>query len=416
MNILSWDTYLFAEIDGKYGVYTLRELFEIHGKGHRIKVPVLLNERGDKGWVEVEDVVCFEMQPLKRITLARSRLYVEINEDAIIPAYSCELFRKTKEKIILKFKRINELKTMKDLSHNDSLLLTTNIPLFFPEGNNEEWEVGFTLGFWVAEGSIRKRKHSLTKRSLAILTAFARKKEMTLKAYLEHMTDIKEVFLAVGRSDFERGYVDILQKHFKFSKPYKQKHANAYTLRSSDLSLIHLINNYTEGNDSHTKHLKNEAFNRSQKFLDGILKGFLAGDGSFMKKLDRFQVGITTNYRLYNDLIFLAKILEYDIHLQNGCFIKSPSGNYYYQLHLSISKTYHRRTALGLVKEHIKKIEDVGEREAYNLVLKQLYPETDKRAIFNHLFFTAYGFLVSDAVKTLDRSVLSYSLPVPLSS
>jgi len=225
---------------------------------------------------------------------------------------------------------------------------------------------------------------------------------MTFEEYLEYMTDIKQVRLAVGLSDFERGYVDIVQKHFKFSKTLKTSE-NGYHLYSTDLNYIHLIKDYTKGHTSHDKHLKNEVYNRSWKFLKGVMEGFLSGDGHFVKKLDGFQVEITTNYRLYNDLIFLAKLLGYDIHLHNGRFIKSPSSNnYYYHLSLNIFKKWNRHTALGLVKEHIKKIEDAGEREAFNLVLKPLYSENDKRSVFNHLFFTAFGFLVSDGLKTLE--------------
>jgi len=415
MNALSGDTYLFAEVDGKYSVFTLKELYELHKQGCKIKVPTLLNERGDKGWVEVESVISYGMQPLKRITLSRSRLYVEISEDAIIPAYSSELFRITKEKIFLKFKRVNDFVIVQDPRYNNSLLLAMRFPLNLPEGEEDDRDYGFALGFWIAEGSFQYRKHKNTKRSLAKLNGFAKKKGMALEEYLNYMTDIELVVLSVGETDFERGYIDIIQKHFKFGIPHKNSE-NGYILRSTDLNYIHLIKDYIEGHTSHDKHVKNEVYNRSWKFLEGVLQGFLSGDGAFVKKWDYFAVKITTNYRLFSDLIFLSKVLGYDLHLNNGLFVKSPSSNnYYYQLRLSISKNWHRRTALGLVREHIKKIEDVGEKEAFNLVLKPLYPENDKRAKFNHLFFTAYGFLVSDAVKTLDRSFLKTSLPVLVS-
>jgi len=405
MNILSWDTYLFAEIDGKYGVYMLKELYELHNQGHKIRVPALLNNRGEKTWVEVEDVVSFGEQHLKRITLATSRLYVEIFENAIIPAFGTHLFDGTEEKIILKFKLANELKVTQDPAYNDTLLLATRIPLHIPEENQKEWEYGFALGFFTSEGSFAYRKHKNTKQSLATINGFARKMGMTLEEYQKYMTDIQQVQLSVGQADFERGYIQILQKHFKLSKPSKYKGENGYKLYSSDLSLIHLIKEYTEGHTSHNKCVKNEVFNRSWKFLEGILDGYLAGDGHFRKEKDSFYVNMTTNYRLYNDLIFIAKALGYDIHLQNDSFEKSSFPSYekvYHFLHLSISKNWHRHKALGLAKEHIKKIEDIGEKEAYNLVLKQLYSENDKRAKFNHLYFTAFGILVSDGVKTLE--------------
>jgi len=414
VNALSKDTPLFAEIDGRYGVYNLQKLYELHNQGHKIRVPTLLNERGEKGWIEVEDVVSFGKQPLKRITLATSRLYVELTEDAIIPAYSPLLFSGRKKQIKLKFKLANELKVTQDPRHNNTLLLATRFLLNLQEGDQKEWELGFALGFWLAEGSIKRRKHKNTKRSLAKLNSFARKMGMTVEEYLNHTTDIQQVQLVVGKSDFERKYVDILLKCFKFTTPTKQKHANAFQLFSNDLSLIHLIKDYTEGHTSHDKHLKNEVFNRSWKFLEGIMEGYLSGDGHFAKKLDLFSVGITTNYKLRDDLIFLSKVLGYDIHLNNDRFVKSPFPSYrkvYHFLYFSIFKNWHRRTVFGLVKEHIKKIEDVGEKEAYNLVLKQLYSENDTRSVFNHLFFTAFGFLVSDGLKTSELLTAPLALP-----
>ena len=402
MNALSEDASLFAEVDGKYGVYTLRELFELHNQRHKIKVPTLLNERGEKTWVEVEDVVSFGKQPLKRITLATTRLYTELSEDSIITAFSHRLFEGKEEKINLKFTIVNNLKVTKDPRHNDTLLLTTRIPLESPKGDQFDFDLGFVIGFWISEGNFVKRKHKNTKRSMDVLNSYARKKGMTLEEYLDYVTDIQRVELSVGQSDFERGYIDIVQKHFKFSKPLKVSE-NGYQLYSSDLSLIHLIKDYTEGHTSHNKCVKNEIFNRSWKFLEGTMVGFLSGDGHFAKQLDGFRIEITTNYRLYNDLIFLAKALGYDVHLHNGYFAKSPSSNnYYYHLCLNIFKNWHRRTALGLVKERIKSIEDVDMKEAFNLVVKPLYSENDKRVKFNHLYFTAYGILVSDAMKTLE--------------
>jgi len=406
MNALSGNTPLFAEVDGKYGVYTLKELYELHNQWHRIKVPALLDEHGNVGWIDVEDVVSFGKQRMKRITLTTTRLVAELTEDAIIHAFSHHLFEVEIEKINLKFKFVNELKITQDPRRNDTIFITTRIPLNIPEGDEKDYDYGFALGFFVAEGTFHYRKRKNTKQSLANLNRYAKQKGMTVEEYLNHTTDIRQVQLAAGQMDFERGYVDILRKHFKFSKPSKVSE-NGYQLYSSDLKYIHLIKDYTEGETSHNKHIKNDVYNRSWKFLEGILNGFLAGDGHFRKEQDLFEVEITTNYKLRDDLIFLSKALGYDAHINNGYFAKSPSSNnYYYKLRLSIFKNFHRHIALGLAKEYIKSIEDVGEREAYNLVLKSLYSKDDKRVKFNHLYFSAFGFLVSDAVKTFTKPLL----------
>jgi len=417
VNALSGETYLFAEIDGKYGVYTLKELYELHNQGRKIRVPTLIDEHGNKGWVEVEDVVSFGKQPLKRITLATSRLFVEISQDAIIPAYSHAIFSGNR-RIILKFKFINEIKVTQNGKNNDKLLLTTRIPLKLPKGTQKERDYGFALGFFIAEGTFEYRKRLFRKKSLVALNGLARKKGMTLDEYLNYMTNVAGVRLALGKQDFERGYVNILKRHFKVATPHKHKNSNAFQLFSSDLSFIHLIKDYLDGSTSHNKHLKNKAYNRSLKFLEGVLDGYLSGDGYYDVKKDSFLVNLTTNYNLYNDLIFISKVLGYDPHRNKEHFAKSRFPSYekvYHYLCLSIFKNFHRHTALGLVKEGIKSIEDVGEKEAFNLVVKPVYSKNDKRSVFNHLYFTAYGFLVSDAVKTLDRSVLSSSLPVLVS-
>jgi len=300
---------------------------------------------------------------------------------------------------------VNNLKITQDPKYSDTLLLTKYISLNIPKGEQPDWDYGFALGFYLSEGNLEYRKHKNTKRSLVNLNRYAKQKGMTLEQYLEYMTDVQNVFLAVGQSDFERKYVDLVKKHFKFAKPHKVSE-NGYQLYSSDLNYIHLIKDYTEGDDSHTKHLKNEVYNRSLKFLEGILDGFLCGDGNYKKNFDYFQIEITTNCRLYNNLIFLSKALGYDCHLEKGGVRKSyfvSNNNVYHYLQLFISKNWHRHIALGLVKEHIKSVEDVGVKETFNLVLRPLYPENDKRTEFNHLYFTAYGILVSDAVKSFTK-------------
>ena len=288
-------------------------------------------------------------------------------------------------------------------------------PLNISKGDQKDYEYGFVLGFFLAEGNFTYRNRSFTKNSLEHLRALARKNGMSLQEYLKYTTNIRRVVLSIGQSDFERGYIDIVQKHFKFATPSKIKHTNGYVIRSSDLALIHLIKEYIEGNDSHTKHLKNEAYNRTKKFLEGIMDGFLAGDGSYSKKGDLFSVGITTNYRLYNDLIFLSKALGYDLHLRKSQIVKSLSSDKpHYLLRLSIFKNWHRHTAWGLAKDRVKSVENTNEKETFNLILKPLYPDNGRHAKFNHLYFVAYGIMVSDATVSLKQKkiiLLSICLP-----
>jgi len=125
----------------------LKELYELHNQGCKIRVLTLLNERGEKGWGEVENVVSYGTQNLKRLTLVTTHLYTEVSEDAIIPAYSSELFSGREKEINLKLKRVNELKVTQDPRRNNSLLLTTRF--FFEPSKRRSKRMGHWFCTWL---------------------------------------------------------------------------------------------------------------------------------------------------------------------------------------------------------------------------------------------------------------------------
>lgn len=72
---------------------------------------------------------------------------------------------------------------------------------------------------------------------------------------------------------------------------------------------------YIAGTNAKTKRLQGRCWNRSNRFLDSLLDGYIEGDGHFEKCNSRWQLRFTQNYRLEHDLRTLCARLGYELTL-----------------------------------------------------------------------------------------------------
>jgi DNA modification methylase len=72
-----------------------------------------------------------------------------------------------------------------------------------------------------------------------------------------------------------------------------------------------IIRHYTSKSGAKYKRLSSNAFIENNNFLKGILEGFLAGDGYYDVKNDRYHFRITTNHDLLEDLRVICNRLGY---------------------------------------------------------------------------------------------------------
>jgi hypothetical protein len=72
-----------------------------------------------------------------------------------------------------------------------------------------------------------------------------------------------------------------------------------------------IIRHYVAGKGAKQKHLSRHAFNESNYFLQGLLDGFLAGDGYYDAQNDRWRFRITANRELEYDLKTLVNRLGF---------------------------------------------------------------------------------------------------------
>lgn len=63
-----------------------------------------------------------------------------------------------------------------------------------------------------------------------------------------------------------------------------------------------LIDEYVSGNTAKNKHLSVKCWERSTRFLQAVLEGYLSGDGHHDETNDRWRIAFTRNYNWENDL------------------------------------------------------------------------------------------------------------------
>lgn len=96
----------------------------------------------------------------------------------------------------------------------------------------------------------------------------------------------------------------------------------AWLVTISGPAIIGLLKQFTAGKDSYGKHLRGTAWRGGSDFLDGVLRGWLDGDGSWIARpgqLGYWRVGFTGhNDRWLRDLRTLGAILGYRVSVRTG--------------------------------------------------------------------------------------------------
>jgi DNA modification methylase len=132
------------------------------------------------------------------------------------------------------------------------------------------YENGWIVGLWLAEGNY----------------------EMNKKA-IRFSLNIKEENLSKKLEEWCKKYAG-KYKEYNYGK-------NKIVVIVGEVPYA-IIKHYTSKSGAKYKRLSSNAFIESNNFLKGILKGFLAGDGYYDAKNDRYRFRITTNSDLLEDL------------------------------------------------------------------------------------------------------------------
>ena len=277
-----------------------------------------------------------------------------------------------------------------ELTEKDHLWVNYYLPDVLPEGSSMDYEDGFVVGFFIAEGSYIKNKVGLYKDNN--FSRYARKRWGEVKSPYIKKVGLQ---LSCGKEDIKRGYLDYFKKWNVKIRTYDNK----VVVQSRDRDLFNLITKYVEGDGCDKKHLTQSAWNKNKLFLKGVIDGFLAGDGGFDSKSNRWRVGIKPNKELRDDLELACRIVGYEFRYEgtrdNSYGTKTMS--------FSIRKQIKRGRFNVLYVDQIDSIEEIGKREVYDIELEPIYTtycgkgKTDKptkenrKAKWNNLYFLANG-------------------------
>jgi len=151
-------------------------------------------------------------------------------------------------------------------------------------------EIGFVIGLYIAEGSKMTSE---------------RKKKNGIQFALHK----KEQYLA--------------DKVINFSKKFNGM-CSTYVYNNN--LAVHLwgkipmaiIDHYVVGYGAKLKHLSNEAWMENNMFLEGVLQGYLEGDGHYDIMNNRWRIGFALNRQLEYDLRLICNRLGYNMRSKRG--------------------------------------------------------------------------------------------------
>ena len=381
-------TSLFVKRRGKYEVVLIEDLLKDFDETY---LPTQ-DKEGNTVWIEIKNIFDVGVKNGIRV-LTKSGNEVITTKEHRFPFKSSQIHSKK-----TKYRKI-KVKPIGEFSRNDKLYCNYDLDIKIDNGDESDYNMGFFVGFFIAEGSYVWRNYKEYKDNY-----YSRK---SIKRWGESKRGKKKVAITLtcGIKDLSRGYIRILESIVKF-KRYED--GNKISLRTYDKNVLKFINKYVSGIYCDQKALTNDAFNVSKEFMRGVLDGFLSGDGHYEKDNKRWRVGIKPNHKLKNQLQLLCRIFGYKFRYEGirDVTIKGLD-KIYNAMYFSIRKNErHENNQLGMRIDNVESINDIGNIHFYDIEVKPLYlggkgnnqfykveKETEEARLskYNNLYFLMNG-------------------------
>ncbi len=393
---LSSDTVMFAKVDGRYWKGTINELSNI--QSNNIYLPSVDRE-GNRLWVKSIKINKVGKARMKKITLTNG-IQIKVTPEHRFPVtvgspYAGKEYNKLTIKSASELKKRHHLWTSSD-----------SFDLDIPEGTEEDYKLGYLIGFFVAEGNFIN-KTTVLKNTMFSECALARwskeKGYNSIDEYIENRQDKNSIGiqLACGVKDIERGYIKNFPIQFNYNKNI---YGNKLHITSYGKDIVQLIQKYVSGTTCHDYSITNEVFNTNKKFISGILYGFLNGDAHYDIKYNRYRVGITENRLLMNDLMLLSNIVGYEFRYHVYSNTAKIGDKVYSKLQFTIQPKKRFTGCRGIFLQAIRLIEDCDVDDVYDIEIEPIYklksniPSKEKRkSKYNNLYFLGNGVLTHNS-------------------
>lgn len=268
---LAGDTELYALINEVPIVSTIKDLARIDPQKHQIRLPSY-DEDGRFQWVDL-----LQWQKTEK----SKGLLIQLEDGSWVEATPQHRFPVARAGNI-------EYLEAQDLKPEDQLIKLRNfeLPDVMPATAMDR-SIGEFVGWYLAEGNLLSENKGL-QLSLAA-------KEQDIAEQLIKV--IKEKFGVEGRIHI---------------------YNNSLHLIFPGRFMIELIKRYVRGETAKNKRLTREAFCFGSEFLDGILEGYLKGDGHWDEGNQRWRIGFTKNKGLAIDLSVICQITNRRFRMNEG--------------------------------------------------------------------------------------------------
>ena len=373
---LSGDTPMVCRVDGEI---QFMDISEVHELEENKNVEIQTRDKdGAPVWVDIIDTQYNGKKEVDEIELTDGTT-VRATENHEFPIRRSTIRRNSSPRRI-KLKSTGQLEEGKDF-----LYKTSRIKRSSSNKRDGGWKEGFFCGVYLAEG------HKVNSGYDTI--------DLTLG---DKDKDIIEKFEEWGISFNIKDYDDRKAKRLRLH------------LRNGGRKWRDLVYSLIKGRRAETKHFSDEVFNKSKNFLEGLLKGYLKGDG--WKDGDRWRVGLTAkNEKLIKQINALCLLLGKEFRRSQNYMVEA-FGKQHEVARFTI-KEYNsgvRKGAKGKIVENgltCRKIRNikrgVEKTDVYDISIKPIYTggknsnqytkeelkESKQRRLnkWNHLYFLGNG-------------------------
>lgn len=381
-NVIGGGNHFLYRSDNQYFFSSLEEIY-MKSNNSKIFLPSL-EPNGNQIWVKLE-FIKFLGKSITQKIIPTNGLYFTTHHTAKVPVIVSVTPLRSDRYLQLRFKEI------KNISKFDKLWFYSKLDIDIDNDLEHDYKIGFFIDFFLAEGNFIYYSNKIKQDSIFSRSALKRwskeKGYKTVDDYLENrkVIKIKGLQISCGLKDLDKGYIKRIPFPTNINRYGSKIHVSIY-----DYKAIEIVRKYINGSTSKDKHLKIAAFNRSKKFIEGILDGFIAGDG--YQEKTRISIGITSNFLLRDQLMILCKILGLQPRYTETFARSSKEGKKrFHVLFLRILTYKNRIMRNNVVYQNVRRIENYKLEKIYKLEIESRKSVTDE---WNRLVILGNGVII----------------------
>lgn len=374
---LDESTEIMCKVDGMLMRQTIPQIGEKLSEGKIVTVPTMDREKKPI-WTKVRRVFDRGVQKALKVTCKNGKSVI-CSPEHEFPVRN-NVFDKNTMEIRHRIKKASDI-----IPEKDHLIIARGLEQF-DEVDNDGYEEGYCVGFFLAEGNFVWNTKSIERKMKdSVYSMSARKR------WAGHVKkEVKELEFSCGVKDETRGYLDIFEKRYAVRK-YDYGN-NSLHVRSSDQRLVNMVCECVEGRNCHEYRLRDEAYTRGTSFLKGVVDGFLNGDGHYDVKNDRWVIGTCVNWGLLRTIENICTTIGYEMRVIGERYVKFAKDDTESRPVLKYTIRKKANESMVVTANRVETVEELNDRAMWDMEVEDVAVQAAvvKNSI-NNLYFLGNG-------------------------